>query len=93
MSKNQRRFQREAVRIEVELSFLEDTARTVTTRDMSQGGLFLMLKDIDHFPMGEMVNLRFKNPLEDYAETMKDGIIVRHADEGIAIAFVEMEEF
>ncbi len=34
-----------------------------------------------------------KNPLDNLEETTKDGVIVRHCDDGIAIAFVEMEEF
>ena len=93
MSADKRQFPRQEIQIEVELSFLEDTACTVTTRNMSQGGLFLKLKNTDHYPMGEMVNLHFKNPLNNHEETTKDGVVVRHSKNGIAIAFVEMEEF
>ncbi|GMR01352.1 MAG: hypothetical protein BMS9Abin19_0727 [Gammaproteobacteria bacterium] len=92
MSEDLRRFPRKEIQIEVELRFLEDNARTVITRDMSEGGLFLSLHDTEHYPMGEMVSLRFKNPLNDFIGTEKDGIIVRHTDEGIAVAFVEMDE-
>jgi PilZ domain len=93
MSAEQRQFPRQEIQIEVVLSFLEDTARTVTTRDMSKGGLFLQLNDTDRYPMGEMVNLHFKNPLNNLEETEKDGVVVRRCDDGIAIAFIEMEEF
>lgn len=93
MSANNRRFPRQEIQIEVELRFLEDNARTVITRDMSEGGLFMRLKDTDHYPMGEMVSVRFKNPLDDFVDTHKDAIIVRHSDDGIAVAFVEMDEF
>ena len=93
MSENLRRFPRKEIQIEVELRFLEDSARTVITRDMSEGGLFVRLNDTEHYPMGEMVSVRFKNPLADFADTEKDGIIVRHTEEGMAVAFVEMEEF
>ncbi len=93
MSEDKRRFPRQEIQIEVELSFLNDTACTVTTSNMSEGGLFLQLKNADHYPMGEMVNLHFKNPLNDLEETEKDGVIVRHANDGIGIAFIEMEEF
>ncbi len=92
MSENLRRFPRTEIQIEVELRFLEDNARTVITRDMSEGGLFMRVSDTEHYPMGEMVSLRFKNPLDDCADTEKDGIIVRHADDGIAVAFVEIDE-
>jgi hypothetical protein len=43
--------------------------------------------------MGEMIGLDFKNPFEGYTDTHKDGIIVRHSDKGIAVAFVEIEDF
>ncbi|NOQ87997.1 MAG: hypothetical protein GQ550_03655 [Gammaproteobacteria bacterium] len=93
MTENLRRFPREEIQIEVELRFLEDNTRTVITRDMSEGGLFMRLNDTEHYPMGEMVSLRFKNPLEDFEEIEKDGIVVRHTDDGIAVAYVEIDEF
>jgi len=92
MSENKRQFPRKEIEIEVELRFLEDDARIVITRDMSEGGLFMRIKDTEHYPMGEMVSLRFKNPLDDFADTNKDGIIVRQTDDGIAVAFVEIDE-
>jgi PilZ domain len=93
MSENLRRFPRKEIQIEVELRFLEDNARTAITRDMSEGGLFVRLNDPQRYPMGEMVNLHFKDPFNDYVDTEKDGVIVRHTEDGIAIAFVEMDEF
>ena len=93
MSENLRRFPRQEIQIEVELRFLEDSARMVITRDVSEGGLFMRLNDTEHYPMGEMVSLRFKDPLEDFSYTEKDAIIVRHTEEGMAVAYVEMDEF
>ena len=93
MTENQRQFPRKEVEIEVVLSFLEDSARTVITRDVSEGGLFMRIKDTAHYPMGEMVNLRYKNPLDSFKDTEKDAIVVRQTDDGIAVAFVEMGDF
>lgn len=93
MSENQRQFPRQEIQIEVQLRFPEDTARTVITRDVSEGGLFMRLKDTENYPMGEMVNLRFKNPLSEFEDTEKDGIIVRHTDDGIAVAYIEIDDF
>ncbi len=93
MTENQRQFPRKEVEIEVVLSFLEDSARTVITRDVSDGGLFMRIKDTSHYPMGEMVNLRYKNPLDNFKDTEKDAVIVRQTDDGIAVAFVEMGDF
>ena len=91
MSDNKRQFPRQEIQIEVELNFLEDDSRTVITRDMSHGGLFIQLDNTEHYLMGEMVNLRFKNPLANFDETAKDAIIVRHAEGGIAVAFIEID--
>jgi len=92
MSENHRQFPRKDIQIEVELNFLEDEARKVITRDLSEGGLFMRLNNPNHYTMGEMVNVNFKNPLNDFEDTNKDAIIVRHSDEGIAIAFIEIED-
>ena len=93
MSADKRQFPRQEIQVKVELSFLEDTARTVTTRNVSEGGMFLLLKNADHYTMGEMINLHFKNPLNNSEETEKDGLVVRHSSKGIAVAFIEMEDF
>lgn len=93
MTENNRQFPRKNIQVEVELVFLSETPRTVITRDMSEGGLFMRLKDTEHYPMGEMVNLRFKNPLANFEATEKDGIIVRHTDDGIAVAYIEIDDF
>jgi len=93
MNENQRQFPRKDIQVEVELSFLEDDLRTAITRDISQGGLYIQLDNPEYYPMGEMINLRFNNPLSDNEETIKDGIIVRRAENGIAVAFIEMDEF
>jgi len=93
MSKNLRKYPREDIHIEVTLDFLDEDPRTVITRDASVGGLFLRLSNSEHYTMGEMVTVNYKDPREDFEDTTKDAIIVRHTDEGIAIAFIEMEEF
>lgn len=93
MTKELRQFPREEIKIEVELRLYEHAVQTAITRNVSQGGLFILLKDIEHFTLGEMVHLQYKNPLANSEETEKDAIIVRHAENGIAVAFVEMDEF
>lgn len=93
MSKDLRKFPRNEEQIEVELNFLEDSSRMVITRDSSSGGFFMLLNNAEHYTIGEMVTVNFKNPFDNFKVTQKDAIIVRHSDEGIAIAFIEMEEF
>ena len=92
MSNNQRQFPRQDLHIEVEFNFLEEAPRKVITRDISHGGLFMLLNDSAHYTMGEMVSLNYKDPLDDHVETHKDAIIVRHTDDGIAVAFIEIDD-
>ncbi len=93
MSKNQRQFPRQDFQVEVEFNFLEEAPSKAITRDVSQGGLFMLLDNPSHYTMGEIISLDFKNPLEDNADTHKDAIIVRHSDDGIAVAYIEIEDF
>ena len=89
-SNDQRQHPRIEVQVEVKLSFLEEDSRTVITRNVSKGGLYMELNNPDDYPMGEMVHLQFDDPLNNDVRTDKDAIIVRHANDGIAVAFVEM---
>ena len=91
MVDNQRQFPRKEIQIEVELNFVEDSSRTVITHNISQGGMLVLLNNPEHYSMGELINLRFKNPFENFEETEKDAIIVRHADNGIGVAFIEID--
>lgn len=93
MTENQRKFPRTEIQLEVELNTAEGSSRTCMTKDVSQGGMYILLKNTEDHPLGEIVSLQYKNPLDNYAETSKDAIIVRCNDDGIAVAFVEMEEF
>ena len=74
MSKNQRQFERSEIKIEIRLSYFEDSTRSVMTRNISEGGLFMQLDNPDHYPLGEMVNLKYSDPLDDNTDTEKDAI-------------------
>jgi hypothetical protein len=88
MSENLRRFPRKEIEIEIELRFLEDNAHIAVTQNMSEGGVLMRVDDAERYPIGEMVSLRFKNPFDDFADVEKDGIIVRHTDDGFSVSFV-----
>jgi hypothetical protein len=93
MIDNKRQFPRKEEPLKVELIFPDDNPLTAISRNYSQGGLYIQLDNPEHYPMGEMVNLRFNNPFENNTETEKDAIIVRHSDDGIAVAFIEIDDF
>ncbi len=88
-----RNYPRQEIQIDITLYFLEDSPHAVVSKNISEGGLFLLLDDPQHYPLGELVSLHFRNPLGDNSETEKDAVIVRTNDEGIAVAFIDMEAF
>lgn len=92
MTKNKRQFSRKKLQIEVALNYLENSSHSAITRNISPGGMFIQLNNPGHYPMGEMVNLSYKNPLHNDEETFKDCIIVRQTDDGIGVAFIEIDE-
>ncbi len=93
MSKNQRKHPRKEIKVSVELTFIEEPYTIVNTRDISEGGMFIEVNSADSYPIGEMVQVHFLNPLKNDEDTFKDAIIVRVANDGIAISFIEMTEF
>lgn len=77
----------------VELTYLDEPYSIVTTRDISDGGMFIELKPEERFPIGELVNVHYLDPLDNDKDKFKDAIIVRVANDGIGLSFVEMTEF
>ncbi len=93
MAENNREYTRREIQVDVQLSFLENEARNARTRDVSEGGMFLEIDDTSEYPLGEMVHLRYNDPDHDGLDTEKDAIIVRLADDGLGISFVELNAF
>ena len=93
MTQNNRKYTRHNVQVDVQLSFLENETKLVCTRDISEGGMFLVSDNASGYPLGEMVHLKYSDPTNDDLETEMDAIIVRVAEDGLGIAFIELEEF
>ncbi len=93
MTENQRRYPRTEIKVSVELTFLDEPYTIVNTRDISEGGMFIEVDSPAKFPIGEMVHIHYLDPLNDGEDTFKDAIIVRVADDGIGISFIELTEF
>lgn len=92
MSKNLRKHERKQIKISVELSLLDEPYATVTTRDISEGGMFLEVNDAAKFPVGEMLGVHYLDPQNNYVDTFKDAIIVHKNNEGFGICFIEVTE-
>ena len=93
MTKNKRKHPRKEIKVSVELTFLDEPYTIVTTRDISEGGMFIEVRPADKFPIGELVNVHYLDPLDNDSDKFKDAVIVRVANDGIGISFVEMAEF
>ena len=93
MSENLRKHPRTEIRVSVNLSFGDRQSRIVSTRDISAGGMFLVMDHPEQYPLGEIVQVHYLDPLNDDADTFKDALVVRNAEQGIAISFVEMDAF
>jgi len=89
--RNQRRHERFAVSMTVELVYPDDTVHQCMTRNISEGGLFVLLPESTFPPLGEMVSIS-KLPGQDIStELPHDTAVVVHKDnEGIGLAFVDL---
>jgi len=93
MIENNRKYPRTEIEVDVELSFGESYTTIAKTRNVSEGGMFLHLSGSEHFPLGDMVIVHFNDPLNNGKETTKDAVIVRVADHGIAVAYIDLDAF
>jgi len=94
MNKNsgseQRRHLRIGLVVEIELTLPEQKKVVVRTRNISDGGLFLVLDDTEMPPIGTEVQVRLKNQLGDGKEPpINRATVVRHGPDGIGLAFLE----
>ncbi|MDH5612055.1 MAG: PilZ domain-containing protein [Gammaproteobacteria bacterium] len=92
MSENNRRYKRHDIQIDVVLTLMENKPQTIRTHDISEGGMFLATNS-NLFPLGEMVHIQYNDPLKNNTETEVDAIIVRLSDNGVGIAFIDMDAF
>ena len=93
MSENNRRHERHDTQIDITLTLTGGKPQTIQTHNISEGGMFLNTSSSSGFPLGEMVHIQYNNPLSNNADTEVDAIIVRLSDEGVGIAFIEIDAF
>ena len=90
MSVENRKHLRIGLIVDIELTLPGADTITVRTRNISDGGLYLVLDDIDLPPMGTEVKVRLKNQLGDGEEPpINRAKVVRHEPTGIGLEFLE----
>ena len=92
MTKEQRKYPRREVHIEVELGFPSGEKQIVRTRDLSEGGVFLVLDKLRRPVIGEVVTVKVSSDTAT-SETFpsSDAVVVRQEEGGIGLAFIELD--
>ena len=76
--------------VEIELTLPEQDPVDVRTRNISDGGLYLLIDEIQLPPVGTEVKVRLKNQLGDGEEPpINRARVVRHEPDGIGLEFLE----
>ncbi|MCK4709117.1 MAG: PilZ domain-containing protein [Gammaproteobacteria bacterium] len=89
--RDQRRFERFVIAMKVELIYPDGTIHLCTTRNISEGGIFVLLPNTAFPPLGEMVTINKVSGQDISIELPNDTAVVVHKDEnGIGLAFVDL---
>lgn len=90
MSVENRKHLRIGLIVDIELTLQGNDPVTVRTRNISDGGLFLILDEVDLPDIGSEVQVRLKNQLGDGEEPpINRARVVRHENDGIGLEFLE----
>ena len=90
MSSENRKHLRIGLVVEIELTLPEQDPVDVRTRNISDGGLYLLIDEIQLPPVGTEVKVRLKNQLGDGEEPpINRAKVVRHEPDGIGLEFLE----
>lgn len=89
-SSDLRRHLRIGLVVEIELTLPGMEPMHVSTKNISDGGLFLVVEDIALPSLGTEVKVRLKNQLGDGEEPpVNRALVVRHDPDGIGLEFIE----
>jgi PilZ domain len=89
-SSEQRKHLRIGLIVDIELTLPGQDNITVRTKNISDGGLFLVLDNVELPPMGTEVQVRLKNQLGDGDEPpVNRAMVVRAESNGIGLEFME----
>lgn len=90
MSAENRKHLRIGLIVDIELTILGQDMVNVRTRNISDGGIYLILDDINLPEVGTEVKVRLKNQLGDGEEPpINRATVVRHEPDGIGLVFIE----
>lgn len=89
--RDQRRFERFEIAMQVEITYPDGTVHKCTTRNISEGGVFVLLPNETFPPLGEMVTIKKLPDQDTEIDLPNDTAVVVHKDaNGIGLAFVDL---
>lgn len=93
MSQEKRKFERHEVQLNVELGFPSGEIQQACTRDVSDGGVFVVLQKTHQPTIGEVITIKLLEDSHQLAAKFPshDAAVVRQEDVGIGLAFIELD--
>jgi len=93
LSQEKRKYTRREARFEVELGLPSGDIKLVGTRDISDGGIFILLDPMQRPVIGEVVTVKLTASQQNEGESFpsSDAVVVRQEEEGVGLAFIELD--
>jgi len=93
LSQEKRKYIRREARFEVELGLPSGDIQLAGTRDVSDGGVFILLDPLQRPVIGEVVTVKLIENTQNAGEIFPSGdaVVVRQEDEGVGLAFIELD--
>lgn len=93
LSQEKRKFIRREACFEVELGLPSGDVQLVGTRDISDGGVFILLDQLQRPVIGEVVTVKLTEKTQNAGASFPSGdaVVVRQEDEGVGLAFIELD--
>ncbi|MHB8346806.1 MAG: PilZ domain-containing protein [Acidiferrobacterales bacterium] len=83
-----RRYERYAMSLEVEVSYPEADKLTLSTKDISDGGVFLYMPNQPRPPVGTIMHLKLRGLLGGEEPPVVQVKVVRVTSDGVGLQFV-----
>ena len=89
---DKRKYHRKNITLSVKLIYPEGESQVVSTRDISDGGVFLILDKLEKPTLGELVTVELlDDPQNTEVLPSSEAVVVRQEKAGIGLSFIEMD--
>jgi len=89
---DKRKSPRKDITLSINITYPSGESQIVNTRDISDGGMFLILDKLDQPIIGELVAVELTDdPKNTEALPSSEAVVVRQEADGIGLSFIEMD--